>query len=60
MDVVCLIDATGFMRAILKGAHDKPAEIAVNHCVRNPDVKFKFGSVCSRDPLDSGQGPPAV
>jgi hypothetical protein len=53
MDVVFLIDATGSMAATLKGAHDKAAEIAIDLRVRNPDVKFEFGSVCYRDPIDS-------
>jgi hypothetical protein len=52
MDVVFLIDATGSMAATLKGAHDKAAEIAIDLRVRNPDVKFQFGSVCYRDPVD--------
>jgi hypothetical protein len=52
MDVVFLIDATGSMAATLKGAHDKAAEIAIDLRVRNPAVKFEFGCVCYRDPVD--------
>jgi hypothetical protein len=53
MDVVFLIDATGSMSATIKAAHDKAAEIAISLRVNNPEVNFKFGSVCYRDPIDS-------
>jgi hypothetical protein len=53
MDVVFLIDATGSMSSTLKAAHDKAAEIAIDLRVQNPDVDFRFGSVCYRDPIDS-------
>jgi hypothetical protein len=53
MDVVFLIDATGSMSSTLKAAHDKAAELAINLRVKNPTVKFQFGSVCYRDPIDS-------
>jgi hypothetical protein len=53
MDVVFLIDATGSMSATIKAAHDKATEMAITLRVKNPEVDFKFGSVCYRDPIDS-------
>jgi hypothetical protein len=54
MDVIFEIDATGSMTSTIKATHDKAADIAINLRVKNPDVDFMFGSVCYRDPIDSG------
>jgi hypothetical protein len=53
MDVVFLIDATGSMSGVIKAAHDRAAEVAINLRVESPDVDFQFGCVCYRDPIDS-------
>lgn len=53
MDVLFVIDATGSMSATLKAAHDKATEMAIDLRVAHSDVKFRFGAVCYRDPIDS-------
>jgi hypothetical protein len=53
MDVLFVIDATGSMASALKAAHDRAASIASDLRREHPDVDFRFGSVCYRDPIDS-------
>ena len=52
-DVMFVIDATGSMGSTIKAAHDKASQIAVDLRIENPDVDFRFGAVCYRDPIDS-------
>jgi hypothetical protein len=52
MDVVFLIDATGSMAAMIKGAHDKAAELATELRKKSSEIDFRFGCVCYRDPID--------
>jgi hypothetical protein len=53
MDVLFVIDATGSMASAIKAAHDRAASIAGDLRREHPDVDFRFGSVCYRDPIDS-------
>ena len=52
MDVMFVIDATGSMSATIQAAHDRASQIAVDLRVKDPDIDFRFGSVCYRDPID--------
>jgi hypothetical protein len=53
MDVLFVIDATGSMSGAIKGAHDRAASMASDLRRQHPDIDFRFGSVCYRDPIDS-------
>jgi hypothetical protein len=52
-DVLFIIDATGSMASSIAGAHRKASDLAVELRNTNPDVDFRFGCICYRDPVDS-------
>jgi hypothetical protein len=53
MDVLFVIDATGSMSGALRAAHDRAASIASDLRREHPELDFRFGSVCYRDPIDA-------
>jgi hypothetical protein len=53
IDLVFLIDSTRSMASSVNAAHDNVAEIASNLRAKYPTIKFEFGSVCYRDPVDN-------
>jgi hypothetical protein len=52
-DVLFIIDATGSMASSIAGARQKACDLAVDLRNTNPDVDFRFGCICYRDPVDS-------
>jgi hypothetical protein len=52
-DVLFIIDATGSMASSIAGAHRKASDLAVELRNASPDVYFRFGCICYRDPVDS-------
>jgi hypothetical protein len=51
-DHLFLIDATTSMRSTIKAAHQKAKDIATSAKSEFPDVKFRFGCICYRDPVN--------
>jgi hypothetical protein len=52
-DMLFMIDATGSMASSIAGACRNTCDIAVDLRCANPDVDFRFGCICYRDPVDS-------
>lgn len=52
-DMLFIIDATGSMASSIAGACRKACDLAVDLRDANPDVDFRFGCICYRDPVDS-------
>jgi len=52
-DILFMIDSTGSMSSSIKAAHDKAERIAMNLKEAHRGIKFRFGSICYRDPVDS-------
>jgi heat shock protein 1/8 len=52
VDVLFAIDATGSMQRWLKAAVDRAQKIADDARRKHPKIKFRFGAVFYRDPVD--------